>query len=89
MVVEAIERLCSDIHTDELHTLHPLVAQARWLFGPEYDSKMYTYNKRLNTIVKDVFKNLKYTELEEPNRRPDLVIFGQSVIAPYGFEGYC
>ena len=88
LVVEAIERLCSDKHTDKLHTLHPLVAQARWLFGPEYDSEMYTYNKRLNTIVKDVFKNLKYTELEEPNRRPDLVVFEESVIAPYGFEDW-
>lgn len=88
LVVEAIERLCSDKRTDELHTLHPLVAQARWLFGPEYDSEMYTYNKRLNTIVKDVFKNLRYVELEEPNKRPDLVVFEESVIAPYGFEDW-
>lgn len=88
LVVEAIERLCSDRHTDELHTLHPLVAQAKWLFGPEYDSEMYTYNKRLSTIVKEVFKSIKYKELEEPNKRPDLVIFEESVIAPYGFEDW-
>jgi len=88
MVVEAIERLCSNTRTDELHTLHPLVAQAKWLFGPEYDSEMYTYNKRLNTIVKDIFKNEKYKELEEPNRRPDLVIFENSTVVPYGFEDW-
>lgn len=88
LVVEAIQRLCSDTRTDELHTLHPLVAQARWLFGPEYDSDMYTYNKTLNTIVKNVFKNNRYKELEEPNKRPDLVVFEESTVAPYGFEDW-
>lgn len=88
LVVEAIQRLCSDTRTDELHTLHPLVAQARWLFGPEYDSDMYTYNKTLNTIVKNVFKNNKYKELEEPNKRPDLVVFEESTVASYGFEDW-
>lgn len=88
MVVEAIERLCSNTRTDELHTLHPLVAQAKWLFGPEYDSEMYTYNKRLNTIVKEIFKNNKYKELKEPNRRPDLVVFEDSTVVPYGFEDW-
>ena len=27
-----------DEATDELHTLHPLVTEARWLFGPEFDT---------------------------------------------------
>ena len=30
-VINAIEQLCSDPSTDELHILHPLVSQAKWL----------------------------------------------------------
>lgn len=88
LVIEAIERLCSSKDTDELHTLHPLVAQARWLFGPEYDSEMYTFNKRLKTIVKDIIKSNQYTELDEPNRRPDLVLFAESTFAIHELEDW-
>lgn len=88
LVIEAIERLCSSKDTDELHTLHPLVAQARWLFGPEYDSEMYTFNKRLKTIVKDIIKSNQYTELDEPARRPDLVIFSESSFAIHELEDW-
>lgn len=88
LVIEAIERLCSNKDTDELHTLHPLVAQARWLFGPEYDSEMYTFNKRLKTIVKDIIKSNQYTELDEPARRPDLVIFAESTFAIHELEDW-
>ena len=88
LVIEAIERLCSNKDTDELHTLHPLVAQARWLFGPEYDSEMYTFNKRLKTIIKDIIKSSKYTELDEPMRRPDLVIFAESSFAIHELEDW-
>lgn len=88
LVIEAIERLCSNKDTDELHTLHPLVAQARWLFGPEYDSEMYTFNKRLKTIVKDIIKSNQYTELDEPNKRPDLVLFAESTFAIHELEDW-
>ena len=43
-VIVAIEKLCADPNTDELHTLHPLVTHARWLFGPEFDSHEYASN---------------------------------------------
>ena len=88
LVIEAIERLCSSKDTDELHTLHPLVAQARWLFGPEYDSEMYTFNKRLKTIVKNIIKSNQYTELDEPAKRPDLVIFSESSFAIHELEDW-
>lgn len=82
LVIEAIERLCNEKTTDELHTLHPLVAQARWLFGPEYDSEYYTYNQRLSTIVRDVLKNSDYKEnLDIPRKRPDLIFFDKSTVA--------
>ena len=88
LVIEAIERLCTDKNTDELHTLHPLIAQARWLFGPEYDSDMYTFNKRLKTIIKDIIKSSGYVELSEPNRRPDLVFFKESSFAIHELEDW-
>ena len=37
-VIEAISRIFNDKGTDELHTLHPLILDARWLFGAEFDS---------------------------------------------------
>ena len=37
-IIAAMEKLSGDPEADELHTLHPLVTQARWLFGPEFDS---------------------------------------------------
>lgn len=54
-VIGAIEKLCGDPNTDELHTLHPLVTQARWLFGPEFDSHEYASNVTLRTAAEKVF----------------------------------
>ena len=43
-IIEAIKKLSKDDNIDELHTLHPLATQARWLFGPEFDTPEYTSN---------------------------------------------
>lgn len=88
LIIEAIERLCDKKDTDELHTLHPLVAQARWLFGPEYDSEMYISNKTLKRIVRDILKGSGYNELNEENRRPDLIFFDESTIVPSSFNDW-
>ncbi|MBM3882464.1 MAG: ATP-binding protein [Verrucomicrobia bacterium] len=53
--IEAIKKLSSESKTDELHTLHPLVTQARWLFGPDFDSAEYASNVSLQNAVKEVF----------------------------------
>ena len=57
-VVEAIGKLEADESVDELHTLHPLVTQARWLFGPEYDSSLYASNLSIRRAVEQVFGEL-------------------------------
>lgn len=88
LIIEAISRLCGKNDTDELHTLHPLVAQSRWLFGPEYESEMYVSNKTLKTIVRDTLKGKGYNELLEEKRRPDLIFFDISSIAPFYFEDF-
>jgi hypothetical protein len=54
-VIEAIRKLANDSTVDELHVLHPLVASARWIFGPEYDSPEYSSNSQLQTTVEKVF----------------------------------
>lgn len=48
LVVEAISRVYEKRETDELHTLHPMVLAARWLFGAEFDSPMFVSNRALN-----------------------------------------
>ena len=82
VVVEAISRVCDDKNTDELHTLHPLILSARWLFGAEFDSPMFVSNQTLNSVLKKLFKEQEY-DLEviaNPNKRPDIVCLKNHVI---------
>lgn len=75
VVIEALERLCNDETVDELHTIHPLVLNARWLFGAQFDSPMFVSNKTLSTVLEELFEPNEYdkTELDNPKRRPDIV----------------
>lgn len=89
-VIEALEKLSGDRKVDELHTLHPLVTQARWLFGPEFDSPEYSSNVSLINAVKIVFKKrLSADAFKNSRKRPDLVMLKDaslSVTATEGFE---
>lgn len=82
VVVEAIDRVFNDKKTDELHTLHPLVLNARWLFGPEFDSPMFVSNSALTTVIKTLFKNEDYdlNEITNPRKRPDIVCLKLSTL---------
>lgn len=74
-VIDAIELLSHDPKVDELHILHPLICEARWLFGIEYDSPHFTYNKSLTTVLEDLLKSQRNQTLEiNWRKRPDLVI---------------
>lgn len=75
--IEAISKLSSNKNTDELHTLHPLVTESRWIFGPEFDSLEYRSNRQLQTIAKTVFK-LEDGDFVNPKKRPDLFVVGDS-----------
>lgn len=81
-VIEAIKRIHEDKNTDELHTLHPLVLNARWLFGAEFDSPMFLSNVTLNTVIKSLFdaNDLDVSYLNNPRKRPDIVVLYQSSI---------
>jgi len=73
--VRAIEILAQKDDTDELHTLHPLVTESRWLFGPEFETSEYASNLSLKNAVNKVFKvDGKNENYQCPRKRPDLLI---------------
>ena len=75
VVIEALERLGEDKTTDELHTIHPIILNSRWLFGAQFDSPMFASNRTLSTVVKELFKDEDYDldEINNPKKRPDIV----------------
>lgn len=88
-VIEAISKLASDSSVDELTVLHPLITEARWLFGPEFDSPEYTSNKQLQTVVKSLFKTtVSPDQFENSKKRPDLVISADSTLSVTGVDGF-
>lgn len=88
-VLSAIEKLCGDDATDELHTLHPLVTQARWLFGPEFDSSEYSSNVSLRTAAEKIFrKRLSADSFINHKQRPDIMALGDATCSIVGTEGF-
>lgn len=87
--VEALQKLMGDKTVDELHVLHPLVAQARWLFGPEYDSPHYSYNLGLRNAVEKVFgAKPEPGAFANPKRRPDLLVRPDGTVAAVASEDF-
>ena len=84
-VVEAIRKLSSDKKTNELHTLHPLVTEARWIFGPEFESPEYTSNQQLQTIAKKIFHSDKGRFVNK-KKRPDLFVVADHVYSITGLD---
>ena len=88
-VITAIEKLCGDPATDELHTLHPLVTQARWLFGPEFDSSEYASNVSLRTATAKIFrKRVSATAFINARQRPDIVFLADATCSVVGTEAF-
>lgn len=73
-VIELIKKLSEDPNTDELHMLHPLITESRWVFGPEFDSAEYTANQQVRTITKKLFNHRAYDTTFNLSKRPDLVV---------------
>lgn len=82
VVIEAISRVYENKLTDELHTLHPMVLNAKWLFGAEFDSPMFVSNRTLNTVIKTLFKDDEYDvdAIANPRKRPDIICLNRSTI---------
>lgn len=88
-IIEAIRKLSQDKGVDELHILHPLITESRWLFGPEYDSAEYTSNRQLQTVIKTLFKE-KAIKREDINykKRPDIVCLENSTLSLTGTDDF-
>lgn len=86
VVIEAIQRMYNDKTTEELHTLHPLILNSRWLFGAQFDSPMFVSNSALTTVVKSLFKDDEYDldAIDNPKRRPDIICLKQ-----YSLKAVC
>ena len=88
-VIEAIDKLSGDSQIDELKILHPLVTEARWLFGPEFDSAEYTSNRQLRTVVKKIFGiDSGVNTFENDRKRPDLFLLSDSTASVTGAEQF-
>ncbi|MCM3269330.1 ATP-binding protein [Paenibacillus elgii] len=82
LVVEALSRFSKDPTTDELKTLHPLVLQARWLFGPEFDSPHYTSNVSLTSAMSKLFqKKVNKDAFYNARNRPDIIILENATLS--------
>lgn len=88
-VIEAIDRLSGDHSVDELHTLHPLIEKARWVFGPEFDTPEYASNKGLIKTMSSVFgRRYKKEDFTNSAKRPDIVVGENSSISSLGLEEF-
>ena len=86
-IIEAIRKLSSDSTTDELHVLHPMIAESRWLFGPEYESSEYIFNRQMKTAVAKIFGENKLFKADiNYSKRPDLICLENSTIGVTGIE---
>lgn len=88
-IIEAIRKLAKDKDTDELHVLHPMIMEARWLFGPEYESSEYVFNNQLRTATDKLFSKSAVINNDTNYRnRPDLICLSDSSISVRGVEDY-
>lgn len=86
-VVEALEKLSKDPSVDEVSTIHPLVSQARWLFGPEFESPLFAWNITIRRVVEKLWgKSVPPTAFVNPKNRPDLVFLEDRTVAGFAVE---
>jgi hypothetical protein len=86
-VIEAIRKLSREENIDELHILHPLVTEARWLFSPEFESAEYSSNRQLQTAVEIIFKTkIRKNVFNNHKKRPDIVVLSESTLSICGTE---
>jgi hypothetical protein len=86
-VVETLEKIMGEPGVDELHVIHPLVLQARWLFGPEFESPTYASNVSIKRAVEQVFgARMPAEAFENPKRRPDLVLLADGMLGAWATE---
>jgi hypothetical protein len=86
-IIETISRISNSKNANELHILHPLVTECRWLFGPEYDSMEYTSNISLKNVMKQLFnKDIVTDTFINYKKRPDIVSLKDSTISAVAID---
>lgn len=89
IVVGAIEKLSADSKVDELHALHPLVTESRWVFGIEFDTPEFVSNVSLTTAMREIFKKrLVDGAIENPRKRADLLVLGDATVSGVATERF-
>lgn len=87
--IKALEKLIDDPNADELHTIHPLVTQARWLFGPEFESPAFSSNISIKNAAAKVFKKkIDPKGIANPRQRPDLIFCRDATFSLTGTEEF-
>lgn len=91
-VITALDKLVNSPlakTVDELHTIHPLVTQARWLFGNQFESEEYTFNKTVKKALEELFqKRIDPNRLYNPRHRPDLICLSDSTVSAFATEKF-
>lgn len=91
-VVTALDKLVNSslAHTvDELHTIHPIVTQARWLFGPQFESEEYASNSTVKKALERLFgTKIDAGRLYNRRHRPDLICLSDSTISAVATEHF-
>ena len=88
-VVAALEKLMDDPTADELHSIHPLITHARWLFGPEYDSPLYASNVTIQKAAAQTFKKrIDSKQITNPRQRPDLIFLKDATLSLTATEAF-
>lgn len=88
-VVEAIEKLSADPKIDELHALHPLVTESRWLFGLEFDTPEYVSNVSLTRAMREIFKKRPTgREFDNPRKRTDILVLADATVSGVATEEF-
>ena len=65
------------------------MTQARWLFGPEFDSSEYASNVSLRTATNKIFgKRVVTTAFANSRQRPDIVVLNDATCSVVGTESF-
>jgi hypothetical protein len=88
-IVAALEKLMDDPTADELHSIHPLITHARWLFGPEYDSPLYASNVTIKKAAAQTFKKrIDPRGITNTRQRPDLIFLKDATLSLTATESF-
>jgi len=78
-LIEELRYKAVETRTDELHELQPIFERGLWMFGAEFESIEFTSNRRMTTVLCDLFG----IKGGGSRRRPDFVVRTDSTVGCY------